>query len=219
MLRFAEEILLLALDDATGRLHPLPPKALELALAGALLFELSFQERVDTDLSSLRVMNWSATGDTLLDRALGALRADRGLLSLQQSLARVALIAPDLIEPLLQGLETKGILTRREKRILWKVREVTHPEKDAREEAAVRERIRRVVLEDQVPEPRDVVIIALVEACQLQRMVFSPAELEKARARLQEIAKMESLGAALLTAARKMENLSLREAAEGKEKS
>jgi hypothetical protein len=218
MLRFAEEILLLALDDETGRLHPLPPKALELALAGALLFELSFQDRLDTDLSSLRVMDWNPTGDALLDRALAALRAERGLLSLQQSLARVALVTPELIEPLIQSLETKGILTRREKRILWKVQEVTHPEKDSGEESAVRERIRRVVLEDQMPEPRDVVIIALVEACQLQRIVFTPAELEKCHSRLQEIAKMESLGASLITSIRKIENLSLREAAEGKEK-
>jgi hypothetical protein len=37
VLRFSEEILLMALDEKTGRLHAMPERALEFAIAGALL--------------------------------------------------------------------------------------------------------------------------------------------------------------------------------------
>ena len=47
MLTFVEEIVLLALDDKSGKFVDLPPLALDQALAGAALLELAFQNRID----------------------------------------------------------------------------------------------------------------------------------------------------------------------------
>ena len=55
MLRFSEEVLLLALDEKTGRLHPLPERAIEFALAGAVLAELAAAKRITTDATRLTV--------------------------------------------------------------------------------------------------------------------------------------------------------------------
>ena len=52
MLRFAEEILVLVLDEGRGELAAgLPPRSLDLALAGAVLMDLALENRIDTDPS------------------------------------------------------------------------------------------------------------------------------------------------------------------------
>ena len=75
-LRFSEELLLLALDDATGKLHPLPERALDLAIVGALLMELAFRNQIDTDNKNLTILNREATdhdpsADLVLHREIG----------------------------------------------------------------------------------------------------------------------------------------------------
>ncbi|MYI21771.1 MAG: hypothetical protein F4043_03445, partial [Gammaproteobacteria bacterium] len=50
MLRFAEEILVLVLDEERGDLAPnLPARSLDLALAGAVLMDHALENRIDTD--------------------------------------------------------------------------------------------------------------------------------------------------------------------------
>ena len=63
MLTFPEEIVLLALDDKTGKFVDLPPLAMDQALAGAALLELAFQNRIDTDLTHLSLVNPKPTGE------------------------------------------------------------------------------------------------------------------------------------------------------------
>jgi hypothetical protein len=70
MLSFAEEILFFALDDQEGSIKPLPVSALEYALPGALLMELAFLNRIDTDLKILQVADQKSTGNALLDDVL-----------------------------------------------------------------------------------------------------------------------------------------------------
>ena len=54
MLTIAEEVLLLVLDDDTGKLSAsLPVHALRNAVAGALLMDLALSDRIDTDLHKL----------------------------------------------------------------------------------------------------------------------------------------------------------------------
>ena len=54
MLAIAEEVLLLVLDDDTGKLSAsLPVHALRNAVAGALLMDLALSDRIDTDLHKL----------------------------------------------------------------------------------------------------------------------------------------------------------------------
>ena len=54
----AEEVLLLALDDDTGKLSAkLPVHSLRNAVAGALLMDLALNDRIDTDLHRLIVID------------------------------------------------------------------------------------------------------------------------------------------------------------------
>jgi hypothetical protein len=192
VLRFAEEILLLALDENTGRLHALPERALEFALAGAVLMELAFLGRLDTDATQLIVADTSPTGDAVLDEALKALPKGEPNLTIQKGLARVALKAEPLQKMLFESLVRKGILAKKDQKFLWMLSERRYPVMDNREEREVRGRIRDVVLTpDAIPDPRDVVLIGLMDACDLSHVVFSGEELETAGERIKQISRMD----------------------------
>ena len=192
MLRFAEEILLLALDENTGRLHALPERALEFALAGAVLMELAFLGRLDTDATQLIVADTSPTGDAVLDEALKVLPKSETNLTIQKALARVALKAEPLQKLLFDSLVRKGILAKKDQKFLWMLSERRYPVMDNREEREVRGRIRDVVLTpDAIPDPRDVVLIGLMDACDLSHVVFGAEELETAGERIKQISRMD----------------------------
>ncbi|MDY6915534.1 MAG: GPP34 family phosphoprotein, partial [Candidatus Cloacimonadota bacterium] len=53
MVTFAEELLLLALDDEEGKFYSMPFMTFEYALVGAILMELAIKNRIDTDLRHL----------------------------------------------------------------------------------------------------------------------------------------------------------------------
>lgn len=196
-LRFAEEILLLALDDATGKLHPVPEGALRLAVAGGLIMELAFAGVVDTDDQALHVLSRASTGDALLDEVVAVLPAEESL-GLARALSIVAADHERWKARLFDELTTRGILRREEHRLLFVLHERRYPVVDDREEQEVRARIRAVVLDaEAIPDPRDVVIIGLVEACDLGKVVFSDEELESCRERLRTLSKMDFVCQAL----------------------
>ena len=69
MLTFAEEILLLMLDD-DGAFLPIRGGAVEYILAGAVLMDLAFANRIDTDPEQLVSLDSTPTGNPMFDQAL-----------------------------------------------------------------------------------------------------------------------------------------------------
>ena len=191
MLRFSEEILLLALDEKSGRLHALPERALEFALAGALLVELSFLGRLeaDADAAQLTIKGSGPAGDVVLDEVLKIFSANETKLAISRALARVALKADIFKEQLFADLVRKGILNQQQQKFLWVLRERRYPVVDDREEREVCARIREAILTPgAIPGPVDVVLIGLMDACDLGGVVFTPAELERSAGRIKQIA-------------------------------
>ncbi|WOO42386.1 GOLPH3/VPS74 family protein [Rubellicoccus peritrichatus] len=198
-LRFAEEIILLALDDQSGKLRPLPDRALELAVAGGLLMELAFANRIDTDQKQLTILDRSPTGDTVLDSVLQTL-PEGDTSTIRQAISRVAADAPDFKDKILKSLVEKGILNREEHRFFFVLKERRYPMVDDREEKEVISRIRDVVIDGAIPDPKDVVLICLMNACDLSSAVFSDDELEQHSDRINQVARMDFIGQALAKA-------------------
>jgi len=197
VLSFVEEIVLLALDDQKGKFVDLPPLALDQALAGAVLLELAFQNRIDTDPAHLMLVSDQVTGDKILDPILkGIARAQ----DKQNAKYWVGVISADgekIREAALARLVEKGVLKREEKKILWVIPGRRYPMIQNKEEEEVRKRIRSVVVDGAIPSPRDVVLISLGSACQLLRTVLTDADLLKYSPRIAEVAKMDLIGQAV----------------------
>ena len=109
-LTLVEEVLLLALDDATGDLRPMPVMGLEYSLAGALLADLALAERIDSDPQQIIVLSSEPTGDPLLDEPLATLAASTGPLPVAHWLRVLAGEAQSLENAARARLIARGIL-------------------------------------------------------------------------------------------------------------
>ncbi|MBP7867213.1 MAG: GPP34 family phosphoprotein [Acidobacteria bacterium] len=204
MLTFAEEILLLALDDTEGTLRELPVLSLENALGAAVLMELAFLGRIDNDQKVLRVVDPSPTGDAVLDTALGDLRALGEDTPITDGLDTLFLRAGEIRTRILDRLVHKGVLRVVDRRILWVFAVRRYPKREGKETQEVRGRLRGLLLSDEIPDPRDAALVALVDACRLWDTVFSEAELDRAAERIRDVARMDLIGQATLQMIRRL---------------
>ena len=193
MLTFTEEILLL-LGDEDGVFLPVEKHAFDCALAGAVLMDLAFAYRIDTDLEALFVIDPTPTGNPMLDGILAKIAArtdtaDTG--------TWIGLLSSDEAAPIrdkaLASLVERGILERREERFLWAFRSVRYPTLDRSVEDGIKSRI-EVVLSDEIPDPRDVALISLVDACEILQELFPDGEIERVAPRIQLLRKMDLVG-------------------------
>ncbi len=194
MLTFAEEMLLLALDDQDGVIKPLPQSALKYALAGAVLMDLALHNRIDTDLQHLKVVNTAPTGDVILDETLNMIEAEKEAHPITHWLGQLVARSKDLQDRILYRLVDKGILKLENRKILWVFEARRYPLLDNREVKEVKTRLRELIMSDEIPDPRDVVLISLIDACALFDELFSEEELEKYRHRIELLAKMDLIG-------------------------
>ena len=194
MLNFAEELLLLALDDRKGVIKPLPSHSMRFALTGALLMELAFAGRIDTDLDSLTVVNPEPTGEQLLDEILERLKNSDSPKNTEYWLNELAWNTDDLQKKTLQQLVDKGVLKVEDRRVLWVFARRCYPVMDDHEVKEVKTRLRELILKKDIPDPRDAVLISLVLACNLFREIFTEEELERVMPWITKLSKLDLIG-------------------------
>ena len=200
MLRFAEEIILLLLDDEEGKLLRVPDWSLRYALAGGVLMDLALEGRIDTDLEKLILVDSEPLGDEVLDPTLAAVASADETRDARFWVEREAGRADRIREAAIDGLVARGILERREGRFLWVFRSRRYPLIDGKAEREVKLRIMEVLFGDVVPTPRDVVIICLADACGILAELLSKRELRRAMPRIGAIRKMDLIGRAVTAA-------------------
>ena len=65
------------------------------------------------------------------------------------------------------SLVERGILERREEKFLWVFRARRYPMVDGKVEREAKRRIADVLFSDEIPDPRDVALICLADACEI----------------------------------------------------
>ena len=204
MLRFAEEIILLMLHDDDGKFAPVPSWSLDRALAGAVLMDLALENRIDTDPQNLILIDETPVGDSLLDPTLAEIAAGEQR-DARYWVEHTAKRGEQIREEALSRLVDAGILERQEDRFLWVFRSRRYPLVDGKAEREVKLRIMEVLLSDQIPEPRDVVIIALADACGIFHELLPKRELQRASTRIEQVRKLDLIGQAMADTIRDME--------------
>ena len=194
-MRFVEEILLLLLRDEGGKFVAVPGIALDNALAGGVLMDLALENRIDTDPERLILVDPTPVGDSLLDPTLAAIAGGEQRDALYW-VGQTALRAVEIRREALSRLVERGILEHDEGRFLWVFRSRRYPIIDGRAEREVKLRILGVLLSDDIPDPRDIVIIGLADACGLLPGLLPKGEYDKARARIDQVRKLDLIGQA-----------------------
>ena len=200
MITFAEETLALLLDDQTGAFLPIGKYALEHALVGGVLLDLAFANRIDTDPEKLMIVDPTPTGNPTLDRVLERINESGDSRNTAQWLEILsAELGEDIQQQVLDSLIERGVLERREEKFLWVFRSRRYPMIDGKMQREARRRIVGVLFSGDIPDPRDIALICLADACGLLKTVFGESELDEVSARLDQLRKMDLIGRELLT--------------------
>jgi hypothetical protein len=201
-LTMPEEVLLLMLDDRTGRLIDRSAPAGDYAIAAGLLMELALANRVDTDTKQLYVADPTPTGDQLADQVLARIAAEPTRRDSRFWIETLARDSERFREHLLNRLVERGVLRAEEGRFLWVFPERRYPAVSGREEREVKARLMGVLFNDDIPEPRDTLLIGLCRATGLFALILSSEELDRAEARINQVAELEELNRSLTEAVR-----------------
>ncbi|HQM17221.1 MAG TPA: GPP34 family phosphoprotein [Candidatus Cloacimonas sp.] len=197
ILNCAEELILLSIDDQTNSFYRITNINFNVALIGALLMDLALRKRIDVDLEGIYVLSTEPTGDKFLDAIL------ENLIETEAGNQPAVLVGQlynsmgHLKDKLLQDLEEKGIIKVSQCKVLWLFKKRRYPVIDQKEEEEVLSRIRKTVLTDVDPEPRDLALIALLNICNLMDKIFTQEELEQCSERLEQLKKLDLISPAV----------------------
>ncbi|MCY4392470.1 MAG: cytochrome P450 [Chloroflexi bacterium] len=198
-----DELLLMLLNEDSGYFRQVPSWDLNCAVVGAVIAELSLISRIDTDMDSLILLDKTPTGDPVLDDILGEIADEPGQQNAQYWIERLAPHAERVIDMTLDRLVALQILQYHDGEF-WTLSHTAwqSAEQNGSTEAAgtefVTTRISNVLYNNEIPDPRDVIIIALANTCDVLRFVFPIEEEHEERVAL--ICKMDLVGRAIADA-------------------
>ncbi len=197
-MRFAEEMLLLLLDEKTGYFIPIPEWKMSCALAGSVLIDLALEDRIDSDLETLSLIDPRPTGDDLLDPVLKEILDDRQVHSPQYWVERVARRSEEISTKAIDRLVKLGVLTA-DSGGYWALsskvaRSRRYPVIDGKTGEEIKSRIMRVLFSDEIPDPQDCAIIGLMSSCGGMRALLEPEEYELAAERIEILSGLDLIG-------------------------
>lgn len=199
-LRFAEELLLLFLDEDAGDLMHIPESRLHFVLGGATLMDLAMENRVDTDLDALTLVDDTPLSDSLLDPVLADIAGDYDPKCRQSPsywVRKAARRGEEIRAEAVRRLVKANILESAHQGSLFLasgvMRSRMYPSTQGKV-TDVRLRVMRALFADEVPDPKDIVIISLTHACGEFDRLLSKEEFEQVRPRIELLSKMDLIG-------------------------
>lgn len=210
-LTLAEEYLLLALDDASGR--PLVDSSrLHAAVAAAALVDLTVEGSLEiADVAvDVKAGRFRRTGRVPADPLLAAIADEAHGRKPKDAVSRIAGLSSfrnqsgRLREQLLTGLADRGVLRQESGRILGLFPTTTWPMHDGTPELLVRTRVRSALVSDGLPDPRTGALVSLLSATDLVAKAFPELDRRAAKRRAAEIAKADWAGPAVTKALQDM---------------
>ena len=189
MTLIAEDLLLLLLDDQSGKPNTSHP---DLALGGAVLVDLALEGLVEV------ASHGSLLGSAKLRRAPGAMAGDRILAGALGAVAEnkpaqrlVVKVGKGLLEPLAERQLRRGVLDRREEKVLGLVTRTRWPSRDPSRKEAIRRGLVVILVQGGRPDARSAALIGLLLAVnRLHRTVSHPdASARSVKKRAKEVAE------------------------------
>ena len=202
-LTLPEDLVLMLLSEENGYFHQVPGWNLNCAIVGAVLAELSLISRIDTDMESLFLLDSTETGNPLLDPILREVAAEPAQQNAQYWIERLVPQAESIIDLTLDRLVDMQILERHDGDF-WTLSRATGQARmfNGGSEGSglqfVKTRISRAIFDNEIPDPRDVIIICLINACDVLRFMFQLDD--AAEERIEFICRMDLIGRSIAAA-------------------
>ena len=194
MLTIPEEFLLLTIKDEEGGFVDIPYQSQAAGFVGAAIMELALENRIDSDLERIWVVDKTPTGEPCIDLILTKVAAADFDPQAEKLIDQLVVFGDEVRELALDRLCQRGILTKVEGRILWFLKTRRYPVIDGKEIREAKLRLLEVLLRDQLPDPRDVCLMSLADACGIIGQIIPPSELKRAQERVTMLSKMDLIG-------------------------
>ena len=197
-LNLPEELVLMLLNEETGYFHQVQGWELNCAVVGAVLAELSLLERIDTDKDSLLLVDRTETGNPILDSILKQVADEPVQRNAQFWIERLAPQAESIIDSTLDRLVALEILKHHDGDF-WTLAPVQYGSslEDTPDEF-IKARISKFIYSSVIPDPRDMIIICLVNTCDVLRFIFDLDD--EAEERIKFICRMDLIGRSIAAA-------------------
>ena len=191
------------LNEQTGYFHQVPGWDLNCAVIGAVLAELSLRSRIDTDLVSLILVDRTETGDPALDPILKQIADEPAQRNAQYWIERFAGQAESVIDLILDRLVDLKILEHHDGDFWTLASAKWHEDlyggsRKGTMGQFIKTRIVKALFTDEIPHPRDVIVICLVNTCDVFRFMFEVDD--ETQERIEFICKMDLIGRAIAEA-------------------
>ena len=201
-LSLIDEFVLFLVNEQTGGLLG-SEKALKLALGGAVLMDLELTNRIDSDLETLILVDSTPLGDETLDPTLADISERPANREITFWIERTAERADEILDQaIIHLVERKILAPPDDDGYLAMTHDVARARRHSKDEGiqteSVRLRITRVLLDEEIPTPREIAIISLANACGVFGGILSPSELSDANERIELLTRMSPVGEMLV---------------------
>jgi len=180
----AEELLLLAYDDQTGKATG-SRIGLDLGMSAAVLVDLALAGRIAYQDGYLTVVDPSPIGDPIADAVLAKAAQDDPHTPAQW----LQRLRHRLRIRVLEDLVARGVVRDVDETQLEFIHVHRYPSADPAYEAEIRARLAEAVTSDAIPDERTAALATLLTACRMEPALrLPPAEAAAAHRRLEQIA-------------------------------
>lgn len=211
-LTFSEELLLLLTHDSENSAS-IPRDRIDHALAGAVLMDLAYANRIDADPKALFVIDRTPTGNPVLDPVLVKITARQ---ETSDTLAWLKVLAAEdgkrIRDKTMVLLGQRGMLERRDGRFnraiarwfgvpaRWRKGAAGTSGTDGTRRAGRRigQRVREALLSDGIADPRDVGLIGLVAARDPRGQIVPDEDIHRLRLRVAQLRRLDLIGRELV---------------------
>ena len=201
-LSLLDEFILMLLNEESGYFYQTSAQKMNCAIIGAALAELSLLSRIDTDVDSLLLLNPTETGNPGLDLILEEIVNEPVQHNAQYWIEKLIHHAETITDLTLENLVDLGILEHHEGDF-WTVAPGrlyadANSDDDGTLGQFIRTRIGKDIFSDNIPHPRDIIIICLIETCDIFHLMFKIDK--KAEERIELICRMDLIGRSIADA-------------------
>lgn len=193
MLTMLEEVVLLAVDEKSGRVRSTREFGTAYALVGAVFFDLALARKIDTDTEEIQIVDPTPTGNPTLDRMLARMAARPDLRTVREWIEEMFLRRDDLEGEALRSLIERGVLRHEHSKLLWVIDVERFPMVDNKPVQHVKLRLANAILTDAIPDTRDIMLVSIAEQCGLLGYVLSDTELDNRKERVQALSQVETI--------------------------
>jgi hypothetical protein len=193
MLTMLEEVVLLAVDEKTGRVRSTREFGTAYALVGAVFFDLALARKIDTDTEEIQIVDKLPTGNATLDRVLSRMAARPDLRTVSEWIEEIFIQRDDLEGEALKSLMDRGVLRHEHSKLLWVIDVERFPMVDNKPLQHVKMRLAHAILTDDIPDTRDIMLVSIADQCGLLGYVLSEVELENRKERIRTLTKLETI--------------------------